>query len=90
MAAKTPDSVIRESLGSLTLLICDFSTTNIDDGDTYATGLGNNIVGDAWMAATLDPTQGGEGMNISKDSGTLTFNAPEDNVTGTVYILART
>ena len=87
-AAKTPDSIQRESVGSLTLLICPFSTANIDDGDTYATGL-DNIVG-KWFNASKDPTQGGEGMNISEDSGTLTFHAPEDDVTGTLFILTKT
>ncbi len=38
MAAKTPDSIIRESLGSLTLLICPFETANIDNEDTYTSG----------------------------------------------------
>lgn len=87
MAAKTPDSIIRENVGSLNLLICDFSTTNIDNEDTYATGL-PNIVG-CWFNASLDPTQGGEGMNIAESSGTLTFHAPENNVTGKLFILTR-
>ena len=87
MAVKTPDSIQRESLGSLTLFVCLFETANIDDGDTYATGL-PNVVGQ-WFNATKDVTQGGEGMNISESSGTLTFIAPEDDVTGTLYILAK-
>jgi len=87
MAAKTPDSIIRENLGSLNLLICPFATANIDNEDTYATGL-PNIVGQ-WFNASKDPTQGGEGMNISESSGTLTFNAPENDVTGTLFILTR-
>ena len=87
MAAKTPDSVLQESLGSLTLRICDFSTTNIDDGDTYASNVAS-IVG-VWFNASLDCTQGGEGMNVSVSGDDLTFIAPEDNVTGTLYILSR-
>ena len=87
MAAKTPDSVLVESLGSLTLRIADFSSTNIDDGDTYASGVAA-IVG-VFFNASKDVTQGGEGMNISVSGSALTFIAPEDDVTGTLYILSR-
>lgn len=88
MAAKTPDSTHRESIGSLTLIKCIFSTANIDDGDTYATGLGSNLYG-YWMNASLDCTQGNEGVNISNSSGTLTFHTGEDDVTGELYLLAK-
>ena len=44
MAAKTPDSIIRESLGSLTLLICPFETANIDNEDTYTSGLNHVVI----------------------------------------------
>jgi len=89
MAEKTPDTTITENMGSLALLVCKYSSTNIDDGDTYPSGLSTNVV-DQWFNATLDCTQGGEGMNVSESSGTYTFNAPEANVTGTLFILART
>lgn len=90
MAAKTPDSILQESAGSLTLRICDFSTTNIDDGDTYSTGI-TTIVGVPIFSASKDVTQGGEGMNVSlaASTGVLTFIAPEDDVTGTLYIYSR-
>jgi len=87
MAAKTPDSIIRESLGSLTLLICPFETANIDNEDTYTSGL-NHVV-DKWFNASKNPTQGGEGMNVSESAGVFTFNAPENDVTGTLFILTR-
>ena len=87
MAAITPDTITRESVGSLVMLICDFSTTVVDDGDTYASGL-PNVVGQ-WFNATKDVTQGGEGMNVSESSGTFTFISPEDDVTGTLFVLAR-
>jgi hypothetical protein len=86
MAVKTPDSILQESMGSLKLLICDYSTTNIDDGDTYDPS--TNIVA-AWFNASLDPTQGGEGMNIAISGTELTFHAPEDDVTGKLFILTR-
>ena len=85
--AKTPDSVQLESMGSLFLRIADFSTTNIDDGDTYASNVAS-IVG-VWFNASKDVTQGGEGMNISVSGSDLTFISPEDDVTGTLYIISR-
>lgn len=87
MAAKTPDSIVRESMGSKTLFIATFSTNDIDDGDTWATGLGTNIVG-YWGNLTDDGTQAKESIDISNSSGTLTFNVGEDNRTGIVYVLA--
>jgi len=90
MAAKTPDSVQLESAGSLTLRIMDFSTTNIDNGDTYATGI-TSIVGTPIFSASKDPTQGGEGMNVAwtASTGALVFHSPEEDVTGTLYIYSR-
>ena len=87
--AKTPDSIITENLGSLTLLMCIFETVNIDDGDTYVSGLAN--VADKWFNATNNPTsQGDEGLNVSESSGTFTFATPQENVTGTLFILTKT
>ena len=88
--AKTPDSVQIESAGSLTLRICAFSTANIDDGDTYSTGI-TSIVGTPIFSASKDPTAGGEGMNVAwaPSTGVLTFHAPEEDVTGTLYIYSR-
>jgi len=88
MAAKLPDSVLRESLGSMTLLMARFSTTNIDNDDTYASGLGTSVI-DQWFNATLDCTQGNEGVNVSCSAGTFTFRTGEDDVTGTLFILAQ-
>jgi len=87
MAAKTPDSVVRESLGSKTLFIATFSTNDIDDNDTWATGLSTNIVG-YWGVLTDDGTQTKEALDITNASGTLTFRVGEDNRTGLVYVLA--
>ncbi len=88
MAAKTPDSVITESLGSLTLKIATFSTNDIDDGDTWDTGLSGKIVG-YWANATDDPTQTKEGIDCSESAGVITFNTGEDNRTGMVYVLVK-
>ena len=88
MAAKTPDKIIRESIGSLTLLICQFSTTNIDDNDTYATGLGTNLI-DCWFNTTLTDTAAKD-VHPSISSGTVTFSTGEENINGTLYVLAKT
>jgi len=88
MAAKTPNTIVRESMGSLTLLICQFSTTNIDNDDTYATGLGTNLV-DCWFNCTLTDTAAKD-VHPSNSSGTITFSTGEDDITGTLFILART
>ena len=75
MAAVTPSTLQRENVGSLTLYIATFANTT-DDGDTYASGLGTNVVG-YWANGTDDPTQGKEGIDVS-NSGALftsvTFN----------------
>ncbi len=85
-AADTDGSIVRESLGSLTLFIQKFS--DIDDGETFASGL-PNVIG-FWANGTDDPTQGVEGIDVSESSGTFTFNIGEDSRTATLYILSRT
>lgn len=39
MAAKVPDTVRKENLGSVNLLILEFIVENLDDNDTVATGI---------------------------------------------------
>ena len=87
MAAKLPDTVYRENLGSLTLLQCDFTTTNIDNDDTYASGLSTNVFG-YWFNTTLADTAAKD-VHVLNSSGTFTFSTGEDNITGQLYILAR-
>lgn len=87
MAAKLPDSIYRESVGSLTLLKCTFTTTDVDNDDTYASGLGSNVFG-YWFNNTLTDTAAKE-VHVSESSGTFTFSSGEDNVTGYLYILAK-
>ena len=89
MAAKTPDSVIRESLGSLTLHIATFSTNDIDDADTWTSGI-PGVVG-AWCNGTDDPTtQASNGIDIGfTTAGVFTFYAGEGNRTGVLFVLSR-
>ena len=88
MAAVTPSTLIRENVGSLTLHTATFANTT-DDGDTWASGLGTNVVG-YWANGTDDPTQGKEGIDVSNSSGTFTFNTGEDNRGIMLYVLSRT
>jgi hypothetical protein len=87
MAEKTPDSVYRESVGSLTLLKCTFTSTDIDNDDTYASGLGSNVFG-YWFNNTLTDTAAKD-VHVSESSGTFTFSTGEDDITGHLYILAK-
>ena len=83
MAAKTPDSVLRDSLGSVTRLACLFSSNNIDDGDTYTSNLSG--IKYAWFQA-----EGTTGLvGVSKTAGgeiTFLTGVEADDMTGTLYL----
>lgn len=87
MAAITPSSLVRESSGSLTQFFATFAGT-ADDGDTWASGLGSNVVGFS-AVGTDDPTQTKEGIDVSESSGTFTFNLGEDNRSFILTVWAR-
>ena len=80
-------STIRESVGSLTLH--KFNLTTVADTDTFASGLGANVVGFWANSQSAEATVGDEGVNVTESSGTFTFN---QKTTGTVdlYALSRT
>jgi len=84
--ALTAASVIRESIGSLNLHTVTLTDGEVDDGETYVSGL-SGIVG-YWFNATDDPTtQTSGGVDVSESSGTFTFNCGEDDRNGTLYVL---
>lgn len=85
MAAKTPDSLSQDLLGTLRLVRALFTSTNLDNTDTYATGM-KGIV-DAWFKPNT--TTGVVGCDIDQSTGTITFATSADNQTGTLFILAR-
>jgi hypothetical protein len=85
MAAKTPSTVQRESVGSVNLLVTSFA--DIDNGDTYDSGL-NSVVG-YWANGTDVPTQTNEGIDVGESAGVFTFSTGEDNRAVTLYILVR-
>jgi hypothetical protein len=85
--ARTPSSLIQESVGSMTLWIAPF--TVIDDTDTYASGQTNRIVA-AWCDPTDVPTGAAkEGIDVTYtlSTGAITFNVGEDARAGNLYML---
>jgi hypothetical protein len=85
MAARTPSTLERENVGSLTLHIATF--TDIDNADTYASGI-QGVVG-FWFQQTDDAADTQFGVAVSESSGTFTFNTDEDDKTGSLYVLSR-
>jgi hypothetical protein len=84
MAAKTPSTVRRESAGSQTKIVATF--TDIDDTDTWASGLGTNVQ-DYYFVRKEDPaTQANTGVAVAFSAGTFTFHAEEDNSTGDLVV----
>lgn len=82
MAAKTPSTTVRSSAGSQTKLVMSF--TDIDNGDTYASGLGTNVQ-DYYFTRTDAPTSNTTAMVVNS-SGTFTFYTHEDNCTGNLTV----
>ena len=94
MAAKVPETILRENLGSLTLIMGKFegATTlnSIDDGDTWTTNI-PSIVGQ-WATGTNAPTTNTQGIDVgltSAPTGELTFQTGSANREAIVFILAR-
>lgn len=86
MAAQTAATTRRESAGSLTLMIYTF--TSVADADTFASGLGSNVV--SYMAQTTGnpSTQASAGNSVSNSAGTFTFYPGEDSLGLILWVLA--
>ena len=94
MAAKTPETIIRENLGSLTLTIATFAgaTTlnSLDTSDTWASGIPNTV--GFWAVGTDSPTTNTEGIDMNLTTvatGGFTFYTGSENRNAKVYVLAR-
>lgn len=94
MAALTVASgyPIRESFGSLTFYIFRFSS--VADADTFASGLGANVVA-FWLTLRDNPaTQASAGAaatySATTSGGTFTLYPGEDSLINELYVLART
>lgn len=87
MAAKTPSTVRNLGpMGDCRLVQAIF--TDIDDTDTWASGL-TGIIG-FWAHDNDDPTtQASVGCAVTQSSGTFTFYPAEDNKPVDLYVLVR-
>lgn len=82
MAAITPATINRVSLGSANLVIANFTT--VSDGDTWASGIAA-VLG-KWTDHNEDPTtQGSVGIASTFSAGTFTFYPAEDVAAFTLY-----
>ena len=86
-AARTPDSVYRESIGSLTLIIAKFTTVVI--GDTWVSGLGTTPVAWTTTVTSAPGTQTNCGSMASFSAGTFTLVTDEDTQDVTLMVLVR-
>lgn len=72
-------------IGANTLVL--YKVTDIDDGETLATGLGTRILSH-WVNWIGNPgTQAAAGGHSSNASGTITFYPGTDSLDGEVYVL---
>lgn len=82
MAAKTPDSVQTYNLGGLKLHIATFVTSDIDDNDTWASGI-EGYIGSFWQGIGDDSF---DVQITSVSSGTFTFDSA-GSMTGKLFVL---
>ena len=87
MAAVTPSSIIRASMGDYTLHIANFANTT-DDTDTWASG----IPGIASVMACQADTAGtatSTGSGASYSGSTVTFHIGENDSAITLWVLSK-
>lgn len=87
MAAVTPSSIKRHSVGDLTLHIASFAATT-DDADTWASGIPGIVSVMACQADTAG-TQASTGAGASYSGSTVTFHAGEDNSAITLHVYSK-
>ena len=94
MGAKVPETIDRENLGSVTLIMGKFAgaTTenSIDDGDTWTSNVPSIIA--QWANGTNAPTTNTQGIDVgltTPASGVLTFQTGSADRQAIVFILAR-
>lgn len=88
MSALTAASQDRESIGSVTLHIFDFSS--VTSADTFASGLGTSIVS-YWAQPTTNVGTGSNpaGAVVTNSSGTFTFSGILSSSAVTLFVVAR-
>ena len=85
MAAVTPSTTARHSMGDLTLTIANFANTT-DDADTWASGIEGivSVMANPAEDATL---QSSTGAGASYSGSTVTLHLAEDNAAITLWVL---
>jgi hypothetical protein len=85
MAAATVSRTEQHSCGDLKLYVVTFSS--LADTNTYASGLGSNVVG-YWANCEYAESSGSDGVNVANSSGTFTFSLSTTNTAAKLFILA--
>lgn len=90
MAARTPTTLYRASLGSETLLVANFAASGgaVDEGDTWATGL-TGILSVMACQATAAGTQTSTGAGAEFSGTTVTFHVGENDNGITLWVLGK-
>ena len=83
MAAKTPDSIKRHSLGDLKLTVATFVTNDIDDNDSWASGI-KSVIGHWWGGIS---DNGYDVQVTSVTNGEFLFDAAA-NTQGKLYVIS--
>lgn len=88
MAAVTPDSISRENRGSSNVLVAKFSTTTLNDADTWT----QTVPGYSYhyFGQTNNPTtQASAGISVAYNSttGVFTFYPGENGATGFLCVV---
>jgi len=95
MAARTHTTASGHSVGDLTMSVITF--TDIDNGDTYNSGIPSAI--QYWANGTDNPTRNLEYVSVkyeqdipggAKNAGRFTFATEEANRAVHLYVLSRT
>lgn len=87
MAAVTPSTITRVSLGDLTGHIAVFAGT-VDTADTWASGI-TGIVAVIATQNDSNTTQASAGVGTTVSGSTITLVAGEDNTAITLLVLSR-
>ena len=87
MAAITPSSLIRASMGDYTLHIANFANT-ADNADTWASGI-PGIASVMACQADVAGTATSTGAGASYSGSTVTLHIGEDNAAITLWVLSK-
>ena len=92
MAAKTPDSITRASMGDLTMIVAKFegatTANSIDDADTWTSNIPSTVA--HWCTGTDNPTTNTHGVDVGltdAPTGEFTFSVGAANKTCTLFVL---